>query len=128
MQTVDNQSINTEQPLSEDAIKKAFVPFLRNFYKDRYAIQFGSLNTSFDNVSESGIIADGKLTFLKPNETDVSKSETFTCTYEATSAEKIGEVKFGLNQSYFLWDCVAFTALLVTVLYVLTFLSRTTFW
>jgi hypothetical protein len=127
MQTVDNQSNNTEQPLSEAAIKKAFIPFLRNFYKDRYAIQFGSLNTSFDNVSESGIVADGKLTFLKQNESDPSLNDTFTCTYEATSVDKIGEVKFGINQSYFLWDCAAFTALVVAVLYVLTFVSRSTF-
>jgi hypothetical protein len=127
MQTVDNQLIKQEIELTEEAIKKAFLPFLRNFYKDRYAIQYGSLNASLDNVSESGIIADGKLTFMKASETDVSKSETFTCTYEASSVDKIGEVKFDLNQSYFLWDCVAFTALITTVFYVISFTSRITF-
>jgi hypothetical protein len=125
MQTSENQL--TEITLTEDTIKKAFVPFLRNFYKDRYAIQYGSVAATFDNVSESGLIADGKLTFIKHNSEDATKTETFICTYEATSLDKLQEVKFGINQSYFLWDCAAFTALVTATFYILSFATRITF-
>jgi hypothetical protein len=97
--------------LSEDAIKKAFIPYLKSFYKYRYEFQPETLETALDNVSESGLVADGMLRFRKTD------GAYFTCTYEATSLEKSGEVKYVLNVVYFLWDCLAFGMLLAAVVY-----------
>ena len=88
--------------LSEDEIKSAFLPFLREFYRFRYEYQAHTEQSSLDNVTADGLIADGMLRFQKPD------GKPFVCTYEATSADKEGEVKFTLHQTYFLWDCVAF--------------------
>lgn len=96
--------------LSENDIKVAFLPFLREFYRFRYEYQSNTEQSSLDNVTADGFIADGMLQFVKPD------GKPFLCTYEATSADKIGEVKYTLNQTYFLWDCVAFAAFATALL------------
>ena len=87
------------QPISEDAIKRAVVPFLKNFYKYRYAVAYGTEKAEFDLQDESGHVVDGRLTFRKES------GEPFVCAYEATSIETLDEVRFSLNRPYFLWDC-----------------------
>jgi hypothetical protein len=91
--------------LTEDEVKHLFVPFLKGFYKNRYQPDASGMTVSLDNTSTDGWIADGKITFLKPDGTP------FVCTYEATSLDKIGEVKYQLNTDYFLWDAFAFGSL-----------------
>jgi hypothetical protein len=97
--------------LTETDIKQAFLPFLRQFYRFRYEYQPTSEQASFDNVTADGFIADGMLTFLKPD------GSRFTCTYEATSADKIEEVKYSHHHDYFLWDCLAFAGITAVVGY-----------
>ncbi|HNL39483.1 MAG TPA: hypothetical protein PKH43_10125, partial [Saprospiraceae bacterium] len=67
--------------ISEDAIKKAFLPFLKHFYKYRYEFQPDTITTELDNVSTEGWVADGMVRFKKEN------GALFTCTYEATSLD-----------------------------------------
>lgn len=104
--------------LTEDAVKRRFVPFLKDFYRHRYEPLPNTVEVSFDNVTAEGFVADGLLRFLHPN------GAPFICTYEATSREKIDEVKFNLNINYFLWDCAAFGAAMTASIYLLSYASR----
>ncbi len=104
--------------ITEDAIKKAFLPFLKQFYKHRYEFQPDSLHSEFDNVSFEGWVADGMVRFKKDN------GSPFTCTYEATSVDKAGEVKFSQNVPYFLWDCAAFGMVAASVFYGVSYVLR----
>ena len=92
----------TTTGLSEQYIKEAFVPFLKDFYKYRYEFRPDTLESSFDNVSEGGLVADGRVQFRQAD------GAYFLCTFEATSRTKAAEVKYGLNVLYFIWDCIAF--------------------
>ncbi|TNE60779.1 MAG: hypothetical protein EP344_06805 [Bacteroidetes bacterium] len=104
--------------LSENDIKRAFIPFLKEFYKFRYEYRADTVKTELDNVSAGGLIADGMLSFRKADGT------IFVCTYEATSVGKAEEVKFTLNTLYFTWDCLAFGAVAATIAYAVAFAFR----
>ncbi len=105
MENTESQSFEHKfGGLTEDEVKRRFVPFLKDFYKHRYEPEAGSFSVHFDNVSESGLVADIVMTFKKKDETP------FVCACEATSRDKIGEVKYDLNLVYFLWDAAAFGA------------------
>lgn len=104
--------------LTEDEVKHRFVPFLKDFYKNRYQSEPGTIMVEMDNVSTQGWVADGKLTFRKPD------GSPFVCTYEATSFTKSEEVKYKLNTSYFHWDCVAFAAVCAAALFFIFYRTR----
>ena len=91
--------------ITEQDIQKAFTAHLREFYKYRYEYEPGTWAEANDALAQGGIIADGMVSFDKP---DGSK---FVSTFEATSLDKSGEVKFKQNAIYFLWDCFAFASL-----------------
>ncbi|MFN0212773.1 MAG: hypothetical protein ACKVT2_00845 [Saprospiraceae bacterium] len=101
--------------LTEDEVKRRFMPFLREFYRNRYEPMPNSVSEELDNVSKEGWVADGKITFRK------SDGSPFVCTYEATSRDKEEEVKFKLNVYYLLWDCTAFGLVCATLAYVVFF-------
>lgn len=101
--------------LTEDQVKQRFIPFLKDFYRNRYEPVPNTIEVELDNVSEGGLVADGKMTFRKEDGT------LFVCTYEATSRDKVEEVKYQLNVNYFLWDCTAFGAVAAAVVYVISF-------
>ncbi|MDX2136190.1 MAG: hypothetical protein SFV52_15500 [Saprospiraceae bacterium] len=104
--------------LTEDAIKRAFIGFLKQFYKNRYEINPGSFQASIDNISQGGLVADGILRFTQTN------GKVFTCAYESTSRDRIDEVRFTLNVAYFLWDCAAFGAVTAAIAYAVFFVTR----
>lgn len=106
--------------LSENDIKKAFLPFLKEFYRYRYEYRPDSIHTELDSVSAGGLIADGMVSFKKEDGTP------FLCTYEATSVDKAGEVKFTLNTLYFAWDCLAFGALTAAFAYGIAYKTQVT--
>lgn len=99
------------QHLTEDEVKRRFVPFLREFYKNRYEPMPNSVAVELDNVSREGWVADGKISFRK------SDGAAFVCTYEATSRDKAEEVKYQLNTRYLLWDCAAFGLVCAALVY-----------
>jgi len=101
--------------LTEDEVKRRFMPFLRDFYKNRYEPISNSVSVELDNVSKEGWVADGKITFRK------SDGSPFVCTYEATSRDKAEEVKYQLNFHYFLWDCAAFGLVCAALAYAFFF-------
>lgn len=98
--------------LTEDEVKRRFMPFLRDFYKNRYEPMPNSVSVELDNVSSEGWVADGKITFRK------SDGSPFICTFEASSRDKVDEVKYQLNFRYFLWDCTAFGLVCAAIGYV----------
>ncbi|MFN0015737.1 MAG: SPOR domain-containing protein [Saprospiraceae bacterium] len=103
---------------TEDDIKRAFLPYLKEFYRYRYEYRPDSVHTELDNVSAGGLVADGMLSFRKDD------GSPFVCTYEATSVDKSEEVKFSLNVVYFTWDCLAFGAVVAAVAYGAAFALR----
>lgn len=104
--------------LTEDDVKQRFVPFLKDFYRHRYEPLPNTVEVDFDSVGEGGIVADGRVQFRKPD------GSLFTCTYEATSRDKMAEVKFTLNLQYFLWDCAAFAAVAAAAAYIVFYNTR----
>jgi len=116
---MNSQPFERHRPgLTEDEVKRRFIPFLRNFYRQRFEPLPGSEAVELDNVGEGGLVADGKMTFRK---TDGSY---FTCTYEATSRDKSEEVKYALNEIYLAWDAAAFGAIATAVLYAIFYATR----
>jgi hypothetical protein len=103
---------------TEDDIKRAFLPYLKEFYRYRYEYRPESVYAELDNVSAGGLVADGMLSFRKDD------GNPFVCTYEASSIDKAEEVKFSLNVVYFTWDCLAFGAVVAAVAYGATFALR----
>ncbi len=104
--------------LTEDEVKRRFMPFLRDFYKNRYEPIHNSVSEELDNVSKEGWVADGKITFRKDD------GSPFVCTFEATSRDKAEEVKYQLNVYYLLWDCAAFGVVCAAMAYVYFFQSN----
>lgn len=104
--------------LTEDAIKRAFLPFLKQFYKFRYEYRPETMTAELDNVSAEGLVADGMVRFRKDD------GSLFTCTYEATSRDKAAEVKFRQNLPYFRWDCAAFGAFTAAAIYSFMYVTR----
>ena len=78
--------IPNHSSLTEDEVKRRFMPFLRDFYKNRYEPSPNTVSVELDNVSKEGWVADGKITFRKAD------GSPFICTYEATSRDKAEEV------------------------------------
>lgn len=112
MESTDNQLFDyNKSRLTEDAVKQRFVPFLKEFYRNRYEPVADTIEVNLDNVGAGSLVADIKMTFRRKDDTP------FVCTCEATSRDKIGEVKYTLNLVYFLWDCAAFAALCTAVVY-----------
>jgi len=105
-------------PLTQEAIARAFSGFLRRFYASRYAVDPDSFQTQTDQVASGGLIADGILRFRK------KEGDVFTCAYEVTPADRVGEVRFGLNVVAFLWDCAAFGAVTAATVYAVFFVTR----
>ena len=102
--------------LTEDQVKQRFIPFLKDFYRNRYEPVPNTIEVELDNVSAGGLVADGKMTFRKED------GSLFVCTYEATSRDKVEEVKYQLNVRYFLWDCTAFAAVAAAIMYVSSYM------
>ena len=112
----DHPSFEKQQsPLTEREVARRFVPFLKDFYKNRYQSDPSTIQVTLDNVSTEGWVADGKLTFRKPD------GSAFVCTYEATSRDKSEEVKFKRNHHELTWDCVASGTLVAAIAYVWCF-------
>jgi hypothetical protein len=91
--------------ITEQDIQKTFFAHLREFYRYRFEYVPGSFEEATNALASGGIIADGMVSFQKPD------GERFLCTFEATSTDKADEVKFRQNAIYFLWDCFAFASL-----------------
>lgn len=105
-----------DNALTEEQVKQRFIPFLKDFYRNRYEPVPNSIEVELDNVSAGGLVADGKLTFRKED------GALFVCTYEATSKDKADEVKYQLNVDYFLWDCTAFGGVVAAIFYAGSFI------
>ena len=119
MESTEKQSFEyIPAGLTEDFVKRRFVPFLKGFYKHRYEPPADSIQVNYDNVGADGLVADIVLGFRKNDDTP------FVCACEATSRDKAGEVKFTLNLVYFLWDAVAFGAFFSAVAYAFFYETR----
>ncbi len=110
----------TTTAISEDAIKRAVVPFLRHFYKYRFEYRPGTDRAEFDAeaAENSNIRADVLLRFQKQD------GQNFVCAVEATSQNKLGEVKFGLNRPFFLWDAAMWAALGLAAIFIFLYSTR----
>ncbi|HHH49697.1 MAG TPA: hypothetical protein ENK52_01815, partial [Saprospiraceae bacterium] len=92
------------QPISENRIKRTALQFLKTYYKFRP--RKGDTTANYDMKTAGGIIADGYLSFVKPD------GKIFTATFEATSKDTIGEIYYTLQRSLMFWDSFAFASLI----------------
>jgi len=92
--------------ISEQEITKATLRFLKSHYRYRDRDFEGQTTLSTDRRGAGGIVADGYLSFPKPN------GELFSATFEATSLDKRYEVVYKLRRPLLRWDASAFGAML----------------
>jgi hypothetical protein len=99
--------------LSENTIKKAALSFFKTYYKFRPRV--GKTTSTFDQETSDGIIVDGSLSFLQED------GLTFLATFEATSRETKNEVLFKIQSKVLLWDSLAVSFLLTSLVLSLGF-------
>ncbi len=97
--------------LTENVLKKTTLKFLRRYYKFRNRADEKPLEAKTDVASEDGIIADGFMRIPLPDE-----KEDFIVTFEATSYDKIGEIRFRILYSRLIWDTLAVSSIIVLML------------
>ncbi|MFK8104632.1 MAG: hypothetical protein AB8G15_19060 [Saprospiraceae bacterium] len=95
--------------LSENTIKKAALRFLKGYYK--YREREGQTIARYDMTTQSGIIADGHLSFPKED------GSYFLATFEATSHQSRKEVIFRKQTKTLLWDSLALASVVATLVY-----------
>ncbi len=103
--------------LTENDIKHAALRFLKSHYK--YRPRIGDSQARIDNITKSGIIADGLLTF----QTDITNK--FEATVEATSYAKAHEVKYKVRNSLLWWDAITFSFIITTLLCTFFYFRKT---
>ncbi|MEM1323543.1 MAG: hypothetical protein AAGG75_24995 [Bacteroidota bacterium] len=95
--------------ISENNIKKVTLRFLKTYYKFRPRV--GETTFSQDLATDSGIIADGYMTF------PTDKGGQFTATFEATSHNSRNEVIYKLQDKILFWDSLAVSFLFTVLLF-----------
>ena len=76
---------------------------------------FSNIVIYLDNITKSGIIADGLLSF----QTDISKK--FEATFEATSYAKSHEVKYKVKESRLWWDSIMLGFIITTIIFAILY-------
>lgn len=104
------------EQISEDAIKKAVLSFLRSYYKFRLRYDDRPVRIQSDMKGADGIIADGYYSYIKAD------GKPFTATFEASSKASKEEVVFKPQKQILLWDGIAVAASLVLFLSALNLL------
>lgn len=99
--------------LTESDIKHAALRFLKSHYK--YRPRIGDTQARLDNITKSGIIADGFLSF----QTDINQK--FEATFEATSYAKAHEVKYKVKKIRLLWDSMMVGFILTTIIFAILY-------
>lgn len=96
--------------LSENTIKQVALGFLKSFYRLRPRADRAPTLTGTDMRGKGGIIADGFLSFVQPDNT------AFTATLEATSWNTRQEVRYRPRLTHILWDSIALSLLITATL------------
>ncbi len=102
--------------LTETDIKHAALRFLKTYYK--YRPRIGETQIYLDNISDSGIIADGRLVFR----TDIDKN--FEASFEATSYAKSHEIKYKIRNERLWWDSITFGCILSTLIFTFIYIQQ----
>ena len=102
--------------LSEQNIQHNGLQFLKAYYKQRE--RGGETIVSQDLITPEGVVADGYLTFPLPD------GKPFIATMEATSIDKIDEVRFRNNYRLMIWEGFAFACLVTAFLMGLAFANQ----
>lgn len=99
------------QHLPEDIINDSGLSFLRAYYRMRDRAGSGKTITSSNVETEGGIIVDGHLSF------STKKGEPFTAALEATSFDKLDEVKYKTQSQILAWDSFAVGSLITAFVF-----------
>jgi hypothetical protein len=81
---------------------------MKTYYKFRP--RNGETVITYDMMHPSGVLVDGHLSFPKDD------GSNFVATFEATSGNTLGEVKFKLQKQQLLWDSLAISSILTTII------------
>ncbi len=98
--------------IDEDAIKKAGIRFLKDYYK--YRPRTGNTITSTDQETKDGIITDCLFTFINED------GNPFLSTLEATSYETKEEVFYKKQKKLLFWDSLVWSSILAVVFFSLS--------
>lgn len=98
--------------LDEDAIKKAGIRFLKDYYK--YRPRTGNTVTSTDQKTDDGIITDGLFTFINED------GSPFLATLEATSFESREEVFYKKQERLLMWDSFVWSSIFAVCFFTLS--------
>ncbi len=111
--------------LSEDVIKRAALPFLKQYYKYRPNLMENDLEAGvyfelqYDLEDEKkGVVIDGLISYKQKN------GEYFTAALEASSKEKKDEVIFKIQNTLLIWDGLAIGSVIVNFLFIVLFLTK----
>ncbi len=103
-------TLEQQQPLTENIIKKVALRFMRQYYKFRLRYEDQPVTASYDLEGVGGIIADGYYSFKKTD------GKTFTATFEATSKASRDEVVFKPQMRILFWDGLAVASIVTLTL------------
>lgn len=104
------------QAITENDIKHATLRFLKHHY--RYRERRDAAELSSDLRGKGGIVADGFLSFVKPD------GEVFRATFEATSYSTRNEVRYQQQRSLLYWDAAAVGSILACGSFLLIYLQQ----
>ena len=82
---------------------------MKSFYRQRSRAERAPTLTGTDMRGKGGIIADGFLSFVTPDNT------AFTATFEATSWNTRQEVRYRPRLTHIIWDAIALTLLIIGI-------------
>ena len=103
-------TLEQQQPLTENIIKKVALRFMRQYYKFRLRYEDQPVTASYDLEGVGGIIADGYYSFKKTD------GKNFTATFEATSKGSREEVFYKPQMRILFWDGLAVASIVTLVL------------
>lgn len=104
--------------LSEQDIAAHAIRYLRGYYRFRDRHLDGIFEAKTNQVTQSGIIADGFIKFKKAD------GNFFVCTIEATSNAKEEEIRYRRLNSLLLWDTASVTILATAVLMAVAYYTK----
>ena len=102
---------NNPGKITEPTLKKVGLSYLRAYYKNRNRADGKPTRLVLDYPLENGLQIDGLIEIPLADE-----SGEFSVVFEATSIDKIGEVRYLLYRTLVFWDSMLFFSMTVFVL------------
>ncbi|MEM9991227.1 MAG: hypothetical protein AAF738_05645 [Bacteroidota bacterium] len=110
--------------LTEDAVKRATMPFLKSYYRYRSNLMNSELETGnfasaeFDLRTDKGLVIDGLLTYKQRGGSD------FVVSFEASAQESKEEVLYKVQDALLFWDGFAISSIVATIVFSVLYVTK----